>query len=125
MRTVALIIGLLAVLPSAALAQSPQPPAIPLKLRPAADAAKAQPTSTWQPGYPGKHYNKKGALVGIAVGAGLGFWASRSCDGSDCHQRSLAAVAIGAMFGGALGANIPNPRLTGPHGVRRGLALRF
>ena len=44
--------------------------------------------------------NKKGALIGLAIGTGLGLWMATACDGGDC---TLTAIRAGAIMGG-LGA---------------------
>lgn len=48
--------------------------------------------------------NIRGALVGAAIGAGLGLALSTLCDGGDCAAETMSAMAVGGSIGALFGA---------------------
>jgi hypothetical protein len=58
--------------------------------------------------------SKKGALIGAAIGAGLGLATALLCDGSDCMSGTAKAMAILAGVGAAIGAMTRHPSWQAP-----------
>jgi hypothetical protein len=48
--------------------------------------------------------NPRGAIIGAAIGAGLGALLALSCDAGDCTSASLKGMALLGGVGGAIGA---------------------
>jgi hypothetical protein len=63
--------------------------------------------------------SKKGALIGAAIGAGLGLATALLCDGSDCMSGTAKAMAILAGVGAAIGAMTRHPSWQGPRQSER------
>src|SRR5436190_17014595 len=63
--------------------------------------------------------SKKGALIGAAIGAGLGLATALLCDGSDCMSGTVKAMAILAGVGATIGAMTRHPSWQGPRQSER------
>lgn len=49
--------------------------------------------------------NAKGALIGAAIGAGVGMWVTRhTCDAGDCTGNYVTAISVLGGLGGGIGA---------------------
>ena len=83
-----------------------------------APAPEIQSPSTRPPSNRGFHCcNKKGALIGLAVGAGLAVWLVHSlCDSADCTSNYVSVVALFGGIGAGIGALANTPNLRGPVG---------
>jgi len=52
----------------------------------------------------GHHGSKKGALIGMAIGVGLGLMLGGACESGDCASRALGVAAVLGAMGAGIGA---------------------
>jgi hypothetical protein len=65
----------------------------------------SQRTGSFRPGPHGWCCNKKGAIIGLAIGAGLGAWLVRStCDAGSCTGAYFKAMGVLGGLGAGFGA---------------------
>jgi hypothetical protein len=48
--------------------------------------------------------NTKGAIIGAAIGAGIGYWIAMTCDAADCTSGYVKALVIMGGVGATVGA---------------------